>query len=242
MFHHRHSAAGSETATDTAAGARLAVMTHDGRDPRRRLFDAMVKTVALRGYDRTTVSRVLCIAGLEEATFSEHFNDKHDCFMQAVDDLLGRVERDALAQFQRAAPWSERVRLALQSLLCALACNPDAARVALVEVLGAGPEACERQRSLLTLFATLIEEGRSQAADSSALPAQTSEAIVGGIASIVQRRILQGDIAKLPELHADLTYFALLPYLDHERALGVAQASALSTSTASRAGTGWSAR
>lgn len=226
MFHHKHSAAGSEVVADTSAGARLAIVTHSGMDPRKRLLDAMVETVALRGYDRTTVSRVLSNAGLQEVAFSEHFYDKHDCFMQAADDLLGRVERDALAQFQRAAPWPERVRLALQSLLCALARNPAGARVALIEMLGAGPEACERQRSVLALFATLIEEGRLQSADTSALPAQTSEAIVGGIASIVQRRILQGDTARLPELHADLTYFALLPYLDHERALSVARASA----------------
>ncbi len=226
MFHHRHFAAGSEAVADTSAEAQLAVMTRGVADPRRRLLDAMVKTVALRGYDRTTVSRVLSSAGLEEATFSEHFYDKHDCFMQAADDLLGRVERDALAQFQQAAPWAERVRLALQSLLWALARNPAGAHVALVEILGAGPEACERQRSVLALFATLIEEGRVQSADTSALPAQTSEAIVGGIASIVQRRILQGDTARLPELHSDLTYFALLPYLDHERALSVARASA----------------
>jgi AcrR family transcriptional regulator len=226
MFHHRHSAAESEAAADSSAEAQLAVVTHGGPDPRRRLLDAMVETVALRGYDRTTVSRVLSSAGLEEATFSEHFYDKHDCFMQAADDLLSRVESDALAQFRQAVPWSERVRLALQSLLFALACNPAAARVALVEMLGAGPESCERQRSVLALFAALIEEGRSQSADTSALPAQTSEAIVGGIASIVQRRILQGDTLGLPELHADLTYFALLPYLDHERALSVARASA----------------
>ncbi|HEV7936822.1 MAG TPA: TetR/AcrR family transcriptional regulator [Solirubrobacteraceae bacterium] len=203
-------------------------MTHDGaRDganPRRRLLDAMIETVALRGYDRTTVSRVLSNADLEEATFSEHFYNKHDCFMQAADDLLSRVENAAITQFQQVAPWSERVRLALQSLLCALARNPASARVALVEMLGAGPEACERQRSVLVLFAALIEEGRLQSADTSALPSQTSEAIVGGIVSIVQRRILQGDTVRLPELYADLTYFALLPYLDHERALSVAQA------------------
>lgn len=225
MFHHRHSAVGSEAIADTSAGAHLAAMPYGETDPRRRLLDAMIETVALRGYDRTTVSRVLSSTGLEEATFSEHFYDKHDCFMQAADDLLGRVEREALARFEQAAPWSERVRLALQSLLWALARNPAGARVALVEMLGAGPEACERQRSVLALFATLIEEGRLQSADTSALPVQTSEAIVGGIASIVQRRILQGDTASLPEMHADLTYFALLPYLDHERALSVAHAS-----------------
>jgi AcrR family transcriptional regulator len=223
MFHHRHSTAEFGAVSDTSAATEIAVMTQSRPDPRGRLLAAMIETVALCGYDRTTVGRVVSSAGLDEATFSEHFSDKHDCFMQAMDDLLGRVEHAALAQFQRAVPWAERVRLALHSLLCALARDPDRARVALVEMLGAGPEACERQRSALALFATLIEEGRSQSADSSALPSQTSEAIVGGIASIVQRRVLQGNVAELPELHADITYFALLPYLDHERALSIAR-------------------
>ena len=62
-------------------------------------------------------------------------------------------------------------------------------------MLGAGPEACQRQRSVLALFATLLEEGRLLCDGQRRTAAQTSEAIVGGIASIVQRRILQGDTA-----------------------------------------------
>jgi AcrR family transcriptional regulator len=182
----------------------------------------MIQAVALRGYDRTTVSRVLSSADVQEAVFSEHFRDKHDCFLQAVDDLIGRAERSALEQFLRSTPWAERVRVALESLLRALARDPDGARVLVVEMLGAGPAACERHRSALALFTSLIEEGRAHLVDAEHLPPQTSEAIVGGIASIVHRRVLEGDTVDLPALHADLTYFALLPYLDHERALTVA--------------------
>jgi AcrR family transcriptional regulator len=205
------------------------------RDPRSRLLDAMVETVALRGYDRTTISRVLSSAGLEEAVFSEHFHDKRDCFWQAIDDLIGRVECAALEQFRLDAPWGELVRVGLERLLRALAARPDAARVLLVETLGAGPAACERQRAATALFTSLIERGREGSPSSEQLPSQTSEAIVGGIASILHRRALEGRVAELPALAPDLTYFALLPYLDHERALEIANA----TSTAWRAGTGW---
>jgi AcrR family transcriptional regulator len=182
----------------------------------------MIETVASRGYDRTTVSRVLSSADVQEAVFSEHFRDKHDCFMQAIDELIGRVERSAMEQFAQSAPWPERVRLALEGLLTALARHPDGAGVVFVEMLGAGPAACERHREALALFTSLLEEGRLLSSDREHLPPQTSEAIVGGIASIVHRRVLQGNAAELPSLHADLTYFALLPYLDHERALSIA--------------------
>jgi len=223
VFHHRYPALESEAVADTSATAEIAVVAQSRQDPRERLLSAMIETVALHGYEHTTTTLVASGAGLEEAMFSEHFSGKQDCFIQATDDLLGRVEDAALAQFQGVMPWAERVRLALHSLLHALVRHPAAARVALVEMLSAGDEVCERQRTVLGLFASLIEEGRSQSADSSALPPQTSEAIVGGVISILQRRVLCGNFAELPELHSDLTYFALLPYLNHELALSVAR-------------------
>lgn len=222
MFDDRHSDAEPQATGGFCARASTAVGTLARSDPRRLLLDAMIETVALRGYDRTTVSRVLFSAGVQEAVFSEHFHDKHDCFLRAVDELIGHVEHEAMTQFAQAMPWPERVRAGLRSLLDALAEHPAGASVAFVEILGAGPDAYERARAALRLFTSLLEEGRSYVAEPGQLPAHTSEAIVGGIVSIVHRRVLQGDTAQLPALHADLTYFALLPYLDHDRALAVA--------------------
>jgi AcrR family transcriptional regulator len=207
---------------DTSAGQAPA-QGASRRDPRRRLLDAMIETVALRGYDRTTVGRVLSVAGLEEAVFSEHFHDKRDCFWHALNELIARGERAALALFESGAPWPERVRLGLQQLLDALAEDPATTRVLLVEMFGAGPEACERRRVALALLTSLMEQGRTESPSAAQLPAQTSEAIVGGVISILHRRALQGQTDELPSLHADLTYFALLPYVEHERALALAE-------------------
>jgi AcrR family transcriptional regulator len=221
MLQHRRLAAEQEPITDPSPAAEVAFRPLPRPDPRKRLLHAMIATVAARGYDRTTVSRVLLSADLQEAVFSEHFRDKYDCFMQAVDDLIGRAERSALEQFQGTTPWYERLQIALESLLRALADDPDSARVLIVEMLAAGPEADERQRSALGLFTSLVEQGRIASEETDHLPPQTSEAIVGGIASIVHRRVLQGSTSELPSLHADLAYFALLPYLGQERALTV---------------------
>lgn len=222
MFEHRRFSAEPELTPDSPPATAAVVTSPPRPDPRKRLLGAMIETVASRGYDRTTVSRVLSSADVQEAVFSEHFHDKHDCFMQAVDELIDRVERSAIELFERSAPWPERVRLALESLLSALARHPDAAEVVFVEMLSAGAAARERHREALALFTWLLQEGCSLSSESEHLPPQTSEAIVGGIVSIVQRRVLQGTTAELPTLHPDLTYFALLPYLDHERALSVA--------------------
>jgi AcrR family transcriptional regulator len=233
MSYRWHSNVEAEQTADSSP--RTAVTVAPRGDPRKRLLAAMIETVALRGYDRTTISRVLSNAGLEEAVFSEHFYDKRDCFQQAVDELIGRGERAAVELFERDAPWGDLVRIGLERLLGALADDPDATRVLFVEMLGAGAFACERQRTVTALYTSLIERGRSGSPNADQLPTQTSEAIVGGIASILHRRALEGRVAELPSLAPDLSYFALLPYLDHERALGIANA----TSTGWRAGTGW---
>jgi hypothetical protein len=111
------------------------------------------------------------------------------------------------------------VRLGITALLETLASDPEAARVGMVECLSAGPAAGERYRATLSAFVPLLEEGRCHAAYPEHLPPQTSEAVVGGIASILHRRVLEERTPELPALLGDLVYFVLVPYLGHHRAL-----------------------
>lgn len=193
-------------------------------DPRTRILDALIATVSYRGYERTTVERVLCTAEVPAAVFDEHFADKEDCFLHALDELLERVEGRVLEQLAREAPWPQRVRRGLGALLEALTEDPDGTRVVLVECLSASASASERHRTLLRLFPPLLEEGRFHSADPDHLPPGTSEALVGGIAAILHRRALEDRTGELPRLLGDLAYFALLPYLGHHRALVAAYA------------------
>jgi AcrR family transcriptional regulator len=191
-------------------------------DPRRRIVDAFVQTAALRGYDRTTIDHVLRLAEVPAPVFDEHFEDRQDCLLAVLDELIGRVECLISAGAAGSTSWSERVRLGLQTLLTALACHPAGARVALVECLSAGEPAIARLHSAVAGFVPILEEGRRQAANTDHLPPQTSEAVVGGIAAILHRRVLEGHTAELPGLLPDLLYFALMPYLGHRRALAAA--------------------
>jgi AcrR family transcriptional regulator len=199
-------------------------------DPRRDILDALVRTIALRGYDRTTIDRVLLLAGVSAPVFDEHFEDKQDCLLAALDELIARIEGALSERIDGSERWSERVRIGLGTLLAAFAEDPDGARVALVECLGAGEAAIARVRSAIAKTIPVLELGRrgdgdagAQAPDTTHLPAQTSEAVVGGIASILHRRVLEGHTAELPALLPDLLYFALLPYLGHERALAISR-------------------
>ncbi len=191
-------------------------------DPRRRILDSLVDTVARRGYDRTALDRVLYAADVPAPVFDEHFEDKQECLLCAIDELIGQVECMVLERISTVGPWPERIRVGLQTLLSALACNPDGARVTMVESLNAGTRAVDRLRSAVALFVPILEEGRAHAASVEHLPPQASEAVVGGITSILHRHVLEGRTAELPALLPDLLYFALMPYLGHHRALAAA--------------------
>jgi AcrR family transcriptional regulator len=193
-------------------------------DPRARILDALIATVSYRGYERTTLERVLCTAEVPAAVFDEHFTDKEDCFLQALDELVERVESRVLERLAHQAPWPQRVRQSLEALLEALTEDPDGTRVVLVECLSASAAASERHRALLRLFPALLEEGRFHSADPDHLPPGTSEALVGGIVAILHRRALEDRTGELPRLLSDLAYFVLLPYLGHHRALLAAYA------------------
>jgi AcrR family transcriptional regulator len=193
-------------------------------NPRARVLDAMIATVSYRGYDRTTMERVLQTAEVPAAVFDEHFANKEDCFLQALDELVSRIESRVLERVRRDVPWPERVRSGLEALVGGLTEDPDGARVLLVECLSAGAAADERYRVLLRLFPPLLEEGRFHSANPDHLPPGTSEALVGGIVAILHRRALEDRTGELPRLLGDLAYFALLPYLGHHRALIAAYA------------------
>jgi AcrR family transcriptional regulator len=218
MLHSSHPGARQKSADSCVSAASRS------RDLRVRVLDAMIATASYRGYDRTTVERVLQTAEVPAAVFNEYFANKEDCFLQALDALIARVECRVLERVERAVPWPERVRSGLQALLSALAEDPDGARVVLVECLSAGPAASERHYALLRVFPPLLEEGRFHCANPDLLPRYTSEAMVGGIASILHRRALEDRTGELPRLRGDLAYFALLPYLGHHRAIVAAYA------------------
>lgn len=205
-------------------------------DPRRDILDALVRTIALRGYDRTTIDRVLLAADVPAPVFDEHFEDKQDCLLAALDELIAEIERAISTRIDDSARWPERVLIGLETLLAAFAGNPDGARVALVECLGAGEEAIARVRAAIAKAIPVIEGGRlgerdaeTSAPDTAHLPVQTSEAVVGGIASILHRRVLEGRTCELPALLPDLLYFALMPYLGHERALTASESASART-------------
>src|SRR5690349_19143195 len=108
---------------------------------RGRMLWAMADAVAQRGYVKVTVADVLRGAGVSRETFYEHFKDKEECFLAALEgaaQLLTGEVRDAVGAV--ASP-AEGLEAMLGAYLETMAREPVAARTFLIEVYGAGQRA-----------------------------------------------------------------------------------------------------
>ena len=80
------------------------------RNQRERLFAALVAVVAEKGYEATRVEDLLELSGVSRSAFYEHFNDKQDCLLAAVellprpDDRRDRRGHGQPARRERARP------------------------------------------------------------------------------------------------------------------------------------------
>jgi len=175
----------------------------ESQSVRRRIREAMVSTVAERGYQDTEVVDVIGRAGVSPSAFAELYSDKEECFVEAMDETVASLEREVVRACAGVSSWPDRVRVGLRAFLTVVEANPARARLAMVE--------------------SSQDEGRDQVAHD--LPAPMADAVVGGIALTVQRRVADGEGEDgLGDLLPDLVYFALVPYLGHRRAYALAAA------------------
>jgi AcrR family transcriptional regulator len=190
------------------------------RSQRERMLEAMVRVAAAKGYEATTVSDVIEVAGVSRATFYEMFDDKSDCFLEAYDAVIDVLVAHVTSAFESAAgeAWPERIAAGLGALVELLAAEADIARMAMVEVTAAGDDARARYRSALARFTPFLEEGREYSRQGEELPPDTARFAIGGATSMIFDEIRAGRGPELGRILPDLLFAVLMPYLGPERA------------------------
>ncbi|HEY1855333.1 MAG TPA: TetR/AcrR family transcriptional regulator [Solirubrobacterales bacterium] len=190
------------------------------QNQRERLIAGLTEVLYEVGYQKTTVSLIGRRAAVSKSDFYKHFQSKDECFYAAYDSAIERIRERVGSACSRHGDdaWPPRVRDALSSLLTALAADPPLATISLVEGLRAGPGVYDRYQAALESFVGCLREGAPPAPDGAEVPRATDEAIVGGIASLLGRRVLAGEAAELAQLVPQVIEFALTPYLGTEEA------------------------
>jgi AcrR family transcriptional regulator len=186
---------------------------------RARLIDAMVRSVAHKGYGETAVADVLAGAQVSRRTFYDLFSDKQDCFLQAHAAVLELTQRTFGEAYQRPGSWPERICAGLAALLDLFDREPQVARVAMAEDLGAGPLAQDRHRAVVLSLAAHFEDGREVSPYRQWMSASTSRALAGGIVTLLRERIADRPSSAGPPRLRELLQCALVLYTGHEETL-----------------------
>jgi AcrR family transcriptional regulator len=192
------------------------------------MLEAIARTVGDKGYAQTTIQDVLESAGVSSKTFYEQFSDKEDCVVAAYDAVVARVMGVVTKEYLQGSRWPERVKLGLAAFLRFFGYEPGLARMAMVEVLAAGPRARERYAAAVRGFVTFFEDGRADSPHPERLPAHLSEAVVGGITATLYHHVVTGQAEAIPLLLPDLLYCSLVPYLGHASATRAVSSVAMS--------------
>jgi AcrR family transcriptional regulator len=182
---------------------------------RERLLNGVVEAVAEHGYNATTIARITAAAGISRRTFYEHFEGKQDCFLAAFAMIEAHVLESMRAAPGAEAAWPDRVRARLAALLEVLSRDEAVTRCLLVEPLAAGGEVAARYREAMSLIAAAL---RPEPPPSELNMEVRDQALVGGIATLVVRRLDSAGAARLPDLLPDLTELALAPFMDRREA------------------------
>ena len=166
-------------------------------DQRLRIFMGMAEAMRAKGYVNTPVADIIKRAGVSRETFYQLYDDKLASFLAGF-DLVGDVlldrlrasaeePSDPLAQFERA----------IATYLDTLASEPGYARLFLVEVYAAGPEAIARRtlvqqrivEALVDLLGARTDAGRV-----------TCQVLVAAVSAMVTGPLVAGDMDALRAL------------------------------------------
>jgi AcrR family transcriptional regulator len=190
---------------------------------RERLLAATVAVVAERGYNAATIAAISDVASVSRRTFYENFAGKEECFLATYDALDGYFDKLLEEAIGEASEWPEQAAAALASLLRFLASRPDIARVYLVEATVAGQALAQRREQSAERYIDLLERGREYRTDTpQALTEGLAEALVGGIVTLLGRRIVAGESTELAAFAPSLVEFALSPYIGPDAARSLA--------------------
>ena len=188
---------------------------------RRRLASAWADSIAIRGYQRTTVRHILESSGISRRTFYARFGGKEEAFVaihgQALDAFAACVNR----AFREQPEWPAKVATALATALRCAADRPDEAQLLLGDPFAAGPRMSYCHDLLVARFAPGLLAGRELCR--APAPPGLEAALIGALVGIISPRVRAGAARTLPGLASPLTEFVLTPYLGPVEARGVAR-------------------
>ncbi|HET9592623.1 MAG TPA: TetR/AcrR family transcriptional regulator, partial [Solirubrobacterales bacterium] len=188
-------------------------------NPPERLLRALAAVVADKGYPDTTVAEVVERASTSQRTFYEHFKNKEDAIVAALDSGSAHMLAAALPAFRRAPDWPHAVHDTQEAMFRWGAEEPEYARMGGKEMYAAGKRALDQREVVTEGMEGLLAPGYELKPET---PPIAAEAIGGALYSLLYDHVNKKGPETLPDLVPTLVYVTLAPFLEAEEAYEVA--------------------
>ncbi len=171
------------------------------RNQRERLFAALVAVVAEKGYEATRVADLLELSGVSRSAFYEHFGDKEDCLLAALDAFVGPTI-GAIANVNAGSKplGEEQARIAFEAIVRLIVAQPATSRMCFVEIYAAGPRAVEKVDRTTGTLQDFVGATLHQMPGREEMPAEIVRAVFGGLRKIIHTRLYRREEGELIEL------------------------------------------
>ncbi|HUB99180.1 MAG TPA: TetR/AcrR family transcriptional regulator, partial [Solirubrobacterales bacterium] len=188
-------------------------------NPPERILRALAAVVGEKGYPDTTVADVVERAGTSQRTFYEHFKNKEDAIVAALDSGSAHMLAAALPAFRRAPDWQHAVHDTQEAMFAFGAEEPEYARMGGVEMYAAGKRALDQREVVTEGMEGLLAPGYELKPDT---PPIAAEAIGGALYSLLYDHVNKKGPETLPAIVPTVVYVTLAPFLETEDAYEVA--------------------
>jgi AcrR family transcriptional regulator len=190
-----------------------------GYTPSERIASAVAEAVAENGYAGTTTDAIAARASISLSTFYAHYSDKRDAVLGALEMSGAQITALAVPAARRAGNWEEGVRALYEAIGAYFAAEPAMARLALVDVYGAGTRACRRRDRVIDSLAAMLSPGFKENPEA---PAISAEAIAATVYALMRERLRSAGPEGIGAIIPLATYTTLVGFVGPERALAVA--------------------
>ena len=154
-----------------------------GRSQRERLFGATVALVSEKGYAATTIGELVALSGVSRSSFYRNFDDKPACFVATMEASLALLAEVASLRYDGRGS-------ALRTVLEAIAAQPAAARICLLEAHPAGPRAAELIERAAAGMEALYVRAYTARGEAESMPPELVGAVVGALRRVVSVALL----------------------------------------------------
>jgi AcrR family transcriptional regulator len=199
---------------------RAAIARFEGYTPGERIARAVAAVVAEKGYGAMSTDDIAARAAISLSTFYEHFADKRDAVLGALEMSGAQIMALAGPAARRAENWQLGVRALYEAICAYLIAEPEMAKLITVGVDGAGRRALGRRDRVIASLAEMLAPAFAENPEA---PAASAEAIGAVVYALIGDRVRREGTEGLAGAVPLATYITLVCFVGPERACTVAR-------------------